>query len=196
MYEHNILCVHNKLDVETFDIFSAYIFPGDYNKIKLIQVLSMNIHPLQSVISQPNLYDQDFCLWIENTIKQIEAQEFDKIDWDNVIEELDSLGKSDKRELKNRLVVLLEHLLKLAYWETEREYNQRNWKGTIREQRRQLLLLLEDSPSLKPLFYDSLPKCYSDARKIVLDKTNLSDNIIPIEITFPVEDILNDDYLP
>ncbi|MDJ0843562.1 DUF29 domain-containing protein [Crocosphaera sp.] len=156
----------------------------------------MNTHPLNSVITQKQLYDQDFCLWIESTIKQIEAQEFDKIDWDKVIEELDSLGKSDKRELKNRLVVLLEHLLKLAYWETEREYNQRNWKGTIREQRRQLLLLLEDSPSLKPLFYDSLPKCYSDARKIVLDKTNLSDNIIPIEITFPVEDILNDDYLP
>ena len=106
------------------------------------------------------------------------------------------MGKSDKRELKNRLVVLLEHLLKLAYWKTEREYNQRNWKGTIREQRRQLLLLLEDSPSLKPLFFDSLPKCYSDARKIVLDKTNLSDNILPLEIPFPVEDILNDDYLP
>ena len=106
------------------------------------------------------------------------------------------MGKSEKRELKNRLVVLLEHLLKLAYWETEREYNQRNCKGTIREQRRQLLLLLEDSPSLKTLFYDSLPKCYSDARKIVLDKTNLSDNIIPIEIAFPVEDILNYDYLP
>ena len=67
---------------------------------------------------------------------------------------------------------------------------------SIREQRRQLLLLLEDSPSLKNLFYDSLPKCYSDARKIVLDKTNLSDNIIPIEIAFPVEDILNYDYLP
>lgn len=156
----------------------------------------MNTHPLNSVITEKQLYDQDFCLWIEQTIKQIEAQDFDKIDWDNVIEELDSLGKSDKRELKNRLVVLLEHLLKLAYWETEREYNQRNWKGTIREQRRQILLLLEDSPSLKPLFFDSMNKCYSDARKIVLDKTNLSDNTIPLDIPFPVKDILNDDYLP
>jgi hypothetical protein len=155
----------------------------------------MNINPLKSLISQEKLYDQDFCLWIETTIKQIEAQAFDKIDWDNIIEELDSLGKSDKRELKNRLVVLLEHLLKLAYWETEREYNQRNWKGTIREQRRQILLLLEDSPSLKLLLFESLPKCYSEARKIVLDKTNLSDNIIPLEIPFPVEDILNYDYL-
>ena len=156
----------------------------------------MNTNPLNPLITQKQLYDQDFCLWIEQTIKHIKEQEFDKIDWDNVIEELDSLGKSEKRELKNRLVVLLEHLLKLAYWETEREYNQRNCKGTIREQRRQLLLLLEDSPSFKNLFYDSLPKCYSDARKIVLDKTNLSDNIIPIEIAFPVEDILNYDYLP
>ncbi|MGB5594479.1 MAG: DUF29 domain-containing protein [Crocosphaera sp.] len=155
----------------------------------------MNTHLPKSVISQENLYDKDFCLWIETTIKQIEAQEFDKIDWDNVIEELDSLGKSDKRELKNRLVVLLEHLLKLTYWETERDYNQRNWKGTIREQRRQLLLLLEDSPSLKPLLFESLTNCYDEARKIVLDKTNLSDNIIPLEIPFPVEDILNYDYL-
>ncbi len=156
----------------------------------------MNTHPLNPVITQKKLYDQDFCLWIETTIKQIKTQDFDKIDWDNVIEELDSLGKSEKRELKNCLVVLLEHLLKLAYWENEKEYNQRNWKGTIREQRRQLLLLLEDSRSLKPLFYENFPKCYSEARKIVLDKTNLSDNFLPIEIPFPVEEILNDDYLP
>ena len=105
------------------------------------------------------------------------------------------MGKSEKRELKNRLVVFLEHLLKLADCETEREYNQRNWKGSMREQRRQLLLLLEDSPSLKPLFYDSLTKCYNDARTFVLNKTNLSDNIIPLEIPCPVEYILNDDYL-
>ncbi|MDJ0581234.1 DUF29 domain-containing protein [Crocosphaera sp.] len=156
----------------------------------------MNTHPINSVLTQKKLYEQDFCLWIETTIKQIKAQDFDKIDWDNLIEELDSLGKSDKREIKSLLVVLLEYLLKLAYWETERDYNQRNWKGTIREQRRQILLLLEDSPSLNPLFYENLPKCYSDARKIVLDKTNLSDNLLPIEIPFPVEYILNDDYLP
>ncbi|MEL4895454.1 DUF29 domain-containing protein [Crocosphaera sp. Alani8] len=155
----------------------------------------MNTHPLKSVITQKQLYDQNFCLWIETTIKQIKTQDFDKIDWDNVIEELDSLGKSEKRELKNHLVVLLEHLLKLACWETEKEYNQRNWKGTIREQRRQILLLLEDSPSLKPLFYENLPKCYSEARKIVLDKTSLSDRLIPLEIPFPVEDILNYDHL-
>ncbi|MDJ0597520.1 MAG: DUF29 domain-containing protein [Crocosphaera sp.] len=156
----------------------------------------MNTHPFNSIITQKQLYEQDFCLWIEKTIKQIKAKDFDKIDWDNVIEELDSLGKSEKRELKNRLVVLLEHLLKLAYWETERDYNQRNWKGTIREQRRQLLLLLEDSPSLKTLFFDSIIKCYSEARKIVLDKTNLFDNLLPLEIPFPLEDILNYDYLP
>ncbi len=155
----------------------------------------MNTHPLNSVISQKELYDQDFCLWIETTMKQIQAQQFDKIDWENVVEELDSLGKSDKRELKNRLVVLLEHLLKLAYWQTERDYNQRNWKGTIREQRRQLLLLLEDSPSLKPLFIDSLPQCYEEARKIVLDKTNLSADILPLKIPFADDDVLNYDYL-
>ena len=74
----------------------------------------MNTHHFNSVLTQKQLYEQDFCLWIESTIKQIEAQEFDKIDWDNVIEELDSLGKSDKRELKNRLVVLLEQLIRLT----------------------------------------------------------------------------------
>ena len=76
-----------------------------------------------SVISQEKLYEQDFYLWILSTANHIRQGKFDAVDWENVLEELESLGRSDKRELRNRLIVLLEHLLKLAYWESEKEAN-------------------------------------------------------------------------
>ena len=67
------------------------------------------------------LYDRDFNLWIETTVRQLRKRNFASVDWENLLEELESLGKQQKRELENRLIVLLEHILKLAYWESERE---------------------------------------------------------------------------
>lgn len=93
---------------------------------------------LPEVTANSTLYERDYCLWIQTTARQIREKNFEAVDWDNVLEELESLGKSDKRELRNRVTVLLEHLLKLAYWDSERLLNQRNWKGTIKEQRRQI----------------------------------------------------------
>jgi hypothetical protein len=63
--------------------------------------------------SQPNLYESDFYQWIQQTAGALKAKAFDQVDWDNVIEEIESMGRSERRELKSRLIVLLEHLLKL-----------------------------------------------------------------------------------
>ncbi len=77
-------------------------------------------------------YDQDYHLWLEKTIEQLRSHQFSEMDLENLIEELESMGKSDKRAIESPLTRLLEHLLKYAYWKSEREYNIRGWRGEIR----------------------------------------------------------------
>lgn len=77
------------------------------------------------------LYDKDYFLWLEITIQQLRAGEYDSVDWANLFEELESLGKQQQQELENRLIQLFEHILKLAYWASQQAYNARNWQGFI-----------------------------------------------------------------
>ena len=101
------------------------------------------------------LYEQDYNLWLEETVKKLRLRELSEIDLDNLIEELESMGRSDKRALKSLLTRLFEHLLKIAYWEYEREYNYRGWNGEIQNFRIQIKRLLKDSPSLKVYLVDN-----------------------------------------
>ena len=71
----------------------------------------------------------------------------------------------------------------------------RAWKGTIREQHKQISRLLRKNPSLKPYFLQILTECYSDAREITLDKTGLTPNCLPTQPLIQSEDILNEDWL-
>jgi hypothetical protein len=142
------------------------------------------------------LYRQDFYLWLKTTINQVKERDFDKIDWENLLEELDDLGREQEHKLESRLLVLFEHLLKLAYWETEREYNTRGWKGTIREQRKQLIRLLKKNPSLKPYFAKVFEEIYLDARDITIDKTGLSPDIFPQKSLVTIEQALDENWLP
>jgi hypothetical protein len=89
----------------------------------------MNTQTSQNNIK--DLYDRDFNLWLEATANQLKTKQVDELDWQHLIEEIESLGKADKRELKSRSIVLLEHLLKLAYWEQERKLSFRGWQDTI-----------------------------------------------------------------
>lgn len=139
------------------------------------------------------LYDKDFYLWIEETVKQLKNKQFEQLDIDNLIEELNSMERREKREIKNRLIVLLVHLLKWQYQPNKRS---NSWRYNIIEQRRQIRFLLEDSPSLKPYYQEGLTIAYQFARQDAANETNLSLNIFPINSPFTAEKILNDDFLP
>lgn len=143
-----------------------------------------------------NLYEKDFYQWIQTTVEQIKTRDLEAIDWVNLQEELETLGRSERHELKSRLKQLLEHLLKLFYWEQEREQNERGWKGTIREQRQQIAELLEDSPSLQPYLLEMFPKSYVKARAIAIDKTGLASDIFPVTCPFSLEQVLDENFLP
>ena len=121
---------------------------------------------------QQQLYDRDFYLWIEDTVAHLKARDFKYLDIENLIEEIETLGRSEKRELKNRLDVLLAHLLKRYYVAMPENY--RGWVDTIDEQRRQLEGLLEQSPSLKRYFTEVFVDCYAYAlRKVGKDYPNV-----------------------
>jgi hypothetical protein len=109
----------------------------------------------------PTLYEQDFALWIEKTVNQLKAGDFSKIDLENLIEEVESLGRQDKRELENRLTTLLEHALKRRYVLMPDYY--RGWENTLKRTQKELKKILRDSPSLRNYFLAMLTECYQDA---------------------------------
>ncbi|BAY16618.1 hypothetical protein NIES21_24480 [Anabaenopsis circularis NIES-21] len=142
------------------------------------------------------LYEQDFYLWIQTTVKLLQEGKLEQLDIANLIEEIDSMGRSEKKELKNRLIILIEHLLKLQYWIEEKECNARGWPNTIVEQRRQIIYLLEDSPSLKSVLDNVFLDCYTDARNDTIRKYRLPSELFPQESPFSVAQILDADFIP
>jgi len=145
-----------------------------------------------TVITNDNLYEQDFYLWIETISKQLKAGKFAEIDLANLIEEIESMGKSEKRELKSRLIVLLMHLLK---WQYQSEKRNESWRSTITEQRICIELLLEDSPSLQPLFIEIFADCYEKARLKASEETGIKLNFFPKESPFTLAETLQDYFL-
>ena len=151
----------------------------------------MTIHQ-STVITNYNLYEQDFYLWIETTSKQLKAGKFAEIDLANLIEEIESMGKSEKRELKSRLIVLLMHLLK---WQYQPEKRSESWRSMITEQRICIELLLEDSPSLQPLLIEIFTDCYEKARLKASEETGMKLNFFPKESPFTLEETLKNSFL-
>jgi hypothetical protein len=145
------------------------------------------------IVTTKTLYDTDFNQWIEEQVKLLRDRQLNQLDIKNLIEEIESLGKSDKRLLKSRLEVLLHHLLKWQYQPTERTGS---WKGTIAEQRRRIRDLLLDSPSLKP-YVETLPNgCYADAREQASLETGLLLDCFPSECPYEITDALNPEFWP
>lgn len=145
-------------------------------------------------LHKSTLYEQDFNLWTETMLQQIRERNFDAVDWENLLEEIEGLNRSDKRDLERRLTVLLEHILKLNYWESEREYNARGWEVTIFEQLDEIQMLLRDSPSLKRYLSEIFPGCYSKAKRDAIRKTGLPAHTFPDISPFSFEQIL-ENYL-
>jgi Domain of unknown function DUF29 len=142
------------------------------------------------------LYDTDYQLWLEQTIAKLQTQDFSQIDLDNLIEEIKSLGKKDKRAICSYLMRLCEHLLKVKYWQQERETCIRGWKLEIRNFRLQIQNLLKDSPSLKNYLQENLVLEYQNGRKLFLDATDFNSDMIPEEPCFNLEQVLDENWLP
>jgi len=114
----------------------------------------------QAMVKQ-TLYDSDLNLWLETVIAQLRSGDLQNLDIENLIEELEGLAGRDRREIKNRLTTLIEHILKRCYVDMPNEF--RGWQKTIRQQRSELKELLSQSPSLKRYFCDRFDDAFRDA---------------------------------
>src|SRR3990167_6767445 len=110
-------------------------------------------------------YNQDFYAWTIHNAESLRQGKLSEIDLENVAEEIESMGKSEKRELLNRLAVLLSHLLK---WKFQSPRRSNSWKYTIKEQRIQLEDLLEESPSLKASLEEKMAHAYEHSIVITI----------------------------
>lgn len=116
------------------------------------------------------LYETDLYAWAMRNTALIRAGRLEEADLENIAEELESMGRSERRALENRLAVLSMHLLKWRYQSTLRGTN---WRATIKEQRLQVARLLKDNPSLQPELPDLLTSAYESAVLKAVRETGL-----------------------
>ena len=135
-----------------------------------------------------NLYATDFYAWTQEQATLLRQGKLDYIDVVNLIEEIESLGKQQKQELKNRLGVLLGHLLK---WDYQSDRRSKSWKYTIQEQRLQILDLLEQNPSLKPYQEEAVSKAYQLGLLLVGRETSLDPKELPSQCPYTLDRILD-----
>ena len=109
------------------------------------------------------LHDRDFNLWLEEMAIAIKNRNYQAMDWDNLLEEIEDMGKSDKRALRSLVQRLIEHIFKIRYWEIERDRCLQGWKSEIINFRSLISNILEDSPSLKKYLSENYLKWYQQS---------------------------------
>jgi hypothetical protein len=137
------------------------------------------------------LYEKDILLWVEDTVSKLKKHDFENLDIKNLIEEVEALGISQKKELISRLMILLEHLLKRLYVDSPYDYNA--WERTIRNQRAEIDLLISQVPSLQSRWEISFNDAWQ--RALLKVKKEYQKVSFPEECPFEqtIETILNED---
>jgi hypothetical protein len=148
------------------------------------------------------LYEQDFQRWLEETTNCLKNRDFESIDLQHLIEELNDLGSSSKAVLESNLAILLAHLLKLTVQVNAPDTMKVSWYNSIDEHRLRVKRQLKKNPSLKSYWDTALLESYPDARKLAIKEgqrakfgvTIYSESLYPSTCPFSQEQILNDDF--
>ncbi|WP_121967973.1 DUF29 domain-containing protein [Leptolyngbya sp. BC1307] len=140
-----------------------------------------------------SLYESDFYAWTQRQSLLLRNQQWQQIDLVNVIEEIESLGRQQRQELRNRLAVLIGHLLK---WEYQREKRSRSWLATISIQRLDISELIADNPSLKPYLSEALETAYRKGIMLAMKETDLPQKTFLTGVTYSLEAILSESFYP
>jgi hypothetical protein len=138
-----------------------------------------------------NLYETDFYAWTLEQSKLIKNGDLQQLDIDNLVEEIESLGKQQRQELENRLAILLGHFLK---WDYQPDRRSKSWKATIREQRRMIQKLMRQNPSLKPYLEEAIADAYESGLDLVVRETPLDYQDLPKICTYTLEQLFDPDF--
>jgi len=137
------------------------------------------------------LYDTDFYAWTLEQSQLLRSGDWKSVDIVHLVEEIESLGKQEKRELENRLGVLIGHLLKWIYQPSMRS---RSWQVTIRVQRQQLQRHIQQNPSLKSYLSEAIAVGYDLGLELFFKETQLIDQDLPETCPFTEEQIFNPNF--
>lgn len=138
-------------------------------------------------------YEDDLFGWTQEQAALLRAHQIEGLDWDNLAEEILSMGGRDRRELKSRLRVILLHLLK---WQAQPDQRGTSWRKTLRTQRREIRDLLQQSPSLRREVPDLMRDAYADAVKDAIDETGLRAEIFLSECFYAADAVFVEDWFP
>ncbi|AFY72857.1 protein of unknown function DUF29 [Synechococcus sp. PCC 7502] len=140
---------------------------------------------------QTNLYESDFYAWTIEQTELLQRRKLDHLDFDNLIEEITSLGKQQQQELRNRLGLLIGHLLK---WQYQSEKRTRSWQVTIQLQRQEIYDLLQDNPSLKSYLDKALLQGFRLGLAQVLSETPISKKVLPDVCPYSLTELLDSNF--
>jgi hypothetical protein len=138
-------------------------------------------------------YETDFHDWLEAQVALLQAGQLARLDVPNLIEELESLARRERRELDHRLAALLAELLK---WQYQPEHRCASWRWKINRQRWELALLLKDNPSLAKRLLEFLPDSYESASRVALEETGFLKSPFPAACAYSVAEIMDEGYWP
>ena len=145
--------------------------------------------------SNGDIYDADFYAWTRAQAALLRDQKAPGLDYANLAEEVESLGKSQQYALESRVEVVLTHLLKWRYCPTFSEARQ-GWRLRIREQRRRLARLLHQNPSLRSTVPEVMAESYPHARLMALDETEEPSTTFPETCPWTPEQVLDAEFWP
>jgi hypothetical protein len=139
------------------------------------------------------LYDLDFYAWTNEQAALLRDGRFSEADMAHIAEEIENMGKAEKRELVSRLTILLLHLLK---WQFQPSLRSQSWRATIRVQRRDLDDHLTDNPSLKSMLSQAMDRAYRSAAIKAEAETGLAESSFPTACPWSFEQLMNAEFWP
>lgn len=140
--------------------------------------------------------DQDLYGWAMGNAQLLREGKYQEADMRNIIEEMEILGRSNKRELTSRMGVLIAHLMKWFYQSDILAQHQKSWEGTIDRERLDLKDLMDENPSLKSFLSEATPKAYKYAKAILKEETTLTIKTLPSECPYTFEQLMDETFFP
>uniref|UniRef100_A0A7C4VZK8 DUF29 domain-containing protein n=1 Tax=Desulfatirhabdium butyrativorans TaxID=340467 RepID=A0A7C4VZK8_9BACT len=135
------------------------------------------------------LYEKDFYLWTVEQANLLRTGALSQLDIKNLLEEIEAMGRSEKRELRSRLTVLIMNLLK---WDYQPEFRCKSWESTIQTQRKEIEFVLNDNPSLRQGLSDVILQAYPLSRLKASLETGMSESTFPESCPYTIEQILGE----